>query len=233
LDGIVMGPYVHRLAGFLIAALAAASMLGTARAADNSGATRIILLFIVNPPDENSRRGVESWIQLFDINVQSLLADFSSGGPDAGASIKVVINRKNVDNIDQDGLEASFGQQSSLQVLKTVGASSGESTLVVNQIYLGDFKGRMSGPYVYISRKVIPLDYKIAREALAVVTLYAYAMAVATISPDTSRFTVCRVLDRANMYRNNDLDPDVRNSLENLFRAISAELEARTCGGKR
>jgi hypothetical protein len=223
--------HVRRLAALLLALLTAAALPALGWAADNS--TRIILLFVINPPDESSRRGVESWIQLFDINIQSLLADFASSGPDVSASIKVLISRKNVDSIDQDGLEASFGQQASLQVLKTVGASSGESTLVVNQIYLGDLKGRMSVPYVFISRKVIPLDYKITREALAVVTLYAYAMAVAAIAPENSRFTVCRVLDRANMYRTSDLDPDVRSSLENLFRAISAELEARTCGGKR
>jgi hypothetical protein len=228
-----MAPYMHRLATFLLAAFTAVMMLVPCRAADNPGTSRVILLFVINPPDENSRKGVDAWYQLFDINMQGVLAEFTSGGPDAGVSIKVMINRKDVPNIDQDGLEASFGEQPSLQVLKTVGASSGDATLVVNQIYLGDFKGKMNVPYVYISRKVIPLDYKIAREALAVVTLYSYAMAVATIAGDNSRVTVCRVLDRANMYQKNDLDPEVRTSLENLFRAISAELEARACGGKK
>jgi hypothetical protein len=229
-----LGTYVRRFAAFPLSVLtAAALMFGPARAADNVGATRVILLFVITPQDKDSEKGLAQWIQLFDISIHGLLAEFSSSGPDASTSIKVLIDRKDVPRIDQDALEASFGQQPSLQVLKTVGASSGEATLVANEIYLGDFKGRMSVPYVYISRKVIPPDYKITREALAVVTLYAYAMAVAAISPDNRRFTVCRVLDRANMYRNSDLDPDVRSSLENLFRAISAELEARTCGGKR
>src|SRR5215471_1093260 len=107
--------HARRLAMLLLALLSAVALPAPGRAADNT--TRIILLFVVNPPDESSRRGVESWIQLFDINIQSLLADFASSGPDVSASIKVLLSRKNVDSIDQDGLETSFGQQASLQVL--------------------------------------------------------------------------------------------------------------------
>jgi hypothetical protein len=35
------------------------------------------------------------------------------------------------------------------------------------------------------------------------------------------------------MYKDSDLDPEARSYLESLFKAISAELEARACGGKK
>jgi hypothetical protein len=223
---------MYRFAALVLFILALPAAIAPASALENDGKTRIVLLFVVKPPDENSRRGVESWYQLFEINIRSLLSDVSGGGPDA--RINVVISRQNVDDMSGNTLEESFGRQPSLQVLKTVGAAGGDATLVVNQIYLGEFKGSLDEPYVYLSRKVIPFDYKITREALAAVTLYAYAMAVAKVAPEKSaRFAVCRILDRANMYKSSDLDPDARGSLENLFRAISTELEARACGGKR
>jgi hypothetical protein len=220
---------MHRLAALLLLIVLSAAAAAPSRAADES--SRVILLFVVKPLDEPSRKGVESWYQLFEISISSLLADFS-GGSDPKGSIEVRVLRENVETISRDVLEASFGRQPSLQVLKTVGASGGDSTLIVNDIYLGEFKGSLKRAYVYLSRKVIPFEYKITREALAAVTLYAYAMAIAKISPEKTRFTVCKALDRANMYRNGELDPEVRKNLEDLFRAISAELEARSCGGK-
>jgi hypothetical protein len=222
---------MHRLVALLLLIVLSAGTATPARTAESKDSVRVILLFVVKPLDDPSRKGVEAWSQLFEISISSLLADFS-GGSDPKTSIEVRVLRENVDAISRDVLEASFGRQPSLQVLKTVGAAGAEATLIVNEIYLGEYKGRLKGAYVYLSRKVIPFDYKITREALAAVTLYAYAMAIAKISPEKARFTVCKVLDRANMYRNSELDPDARNSLEDLFRAISAELEARSCGGK-
>jgi hypothetical protein len=224
---------MRRFAAILLTAVLAASDAGLARAADNT--SRIILLLVVKPPDENAERGVRSWIQLFQNNVRDLLSDFSSSGSGAGGGIKVEVTTKDVvDTPRQNVLEASFGQQPSLQVLSTVGTYGGQSTLVDNDIYLGDFKGSLSDPYVHISQRILPGEYAITREALAAVTLYAYAMAIAKTSPPgRNRFAVCQVLDRANMYRNSDLDPKARGGLAKLFEAIPAELEARACGGKK
>jgi hypothetical protein len=144
-----------------------------------------------------------------------------------------VVTTENVDDVDPDMLESSFSRQPSLQVLSTVGRFAGQSTFIENDIYLGDFKGTLSLPYVHISQEVLPGRYKITREALAAVTLYAYAMAIARASPETSRFAVCQVLDRANMYKSSDLDDEARRSLDKLFIAIASELEARACGGKK
>jgi hypothetical protein len=226
---------MHRFVAILLTVVLAASAVGSARALDSTDTSRIILLLVVKPPDENAEKGVRSWIQLFQNNVRDLLSDFSSSGVGAGRGIKVeVATRDVVDTPKPNVLEASFGQQPSLQVLSTVGTYGGQSTLVDNDIYLGDFKGSLSDPYVHISQQILPGDYAITREALAAVTLYAYAMAIAKASPpDGSRFAVCQVLDRANMYRNNNLDPKARGGLEKLFRAIPAELEARACGGKK
>jgi len=152
---------------------------------------------------------------------------------DADRNIKVVVNTENVDDVTPDMLETSFGRQPSLQVLSTVGRFGGQSTFVDNDIYLGDLKGSLPIPYVHISQEILPGRYQIAREALAAVTLYAYAMAVASTSPD-NRYGVCRPLAQAYMYKDrDDLDPEARGHLQNLFRAISAELESRSCGGKR
>jgi hypothetical protein len=222
-----------RLAVTLLTVALAASAAGRARAIDNTDASRIILLLVVG--DDKARDGIKSWINLFQNNVQSLLDDFSLGGSGSGGGINVDVVTKDVkEPAKRNELEASFAQQPSLQVLSTVGTYGGQSTLVDNEIYLGDFKGSLTVPYVHFAQTVVPGQFKITREALAVVTLYAYAMAIAKISPpDRSRFVVCQVLDRANMYRNSDLDPDARSRLENLFRAISTELEARACGGKK
>jgi hypothetical protein len=223
---------MRKLAAILLTAVLAASATGPARAADNPDTSRIILLLVVKPPDENAEKGVRSWIQLFQNNVRDLLSDFSSS---ATRGIKVEVATRDVpDTPRQNVLEASFGQQPSLQVLSTVGTYGGQSTLVDNDIYLGDFKGSLSDPYVHISQQILPGQYAITREALAAVTLYAYAMAIAaTAPPERSRFAVCQVLDRANVYRNSDLDPKARSGLEKLFRAIPVELEARACGGKK
>jgi len=212
----------------VLIALPSASAIAAATASDS---TRVILLFVVNAPDENAKKGVISWIQSFKNNVRYLLADFS---PTLGGSaIKVVVTTENVDDVDPDMLESSFSRQPSLQVLSTVGRFAGQSTFIENDIYLGDFKGTLSLPYVHISQEVLPGRYKITREALAAVTLYAYAMAIARASPETSRFAVCQVLDRANMYKSSDLDDEARRSLDKLFIAIASELEARACGGKK
>jgi len=229
---------MDRSTALLLAFVLAVLPVGRARATDGADQSRSIVVFVVNPPDDNAKKGVTSWIQSFKNNIRYLLADFSPGGPSTNRGIKVVVTTENVDDIDQDTLETSFGKQPSLQVLSTVGRYAGQSTFVENDIYLGDFKGSLNIPYVHISQEILPGRYKITREALAVVTLYAYAMAIAksiapTSSPDGNRIAVCQVLDRANMYRDSDLDPEARNYLENLFRAISTELEARACGGKK
>jgi hypothetical protein len=225
---------MHQLKAILLVIVFALSMMVTARADTSTEAVRVILLFVVNPPDDNAKKGVISWIQSFKNNLRYLTADFSSGGPDAGPIIKVLLSSKNVDDVDPDVLKDSFESKSSLQVLSTVSRYTGEATVVDNDIYLGDFKGSLAVPYVYISREIKPSLYAVTREALAVVTLYAYAMAIAKTSPnDGNRYLVCKVLDRANMYKDRDLGTDVRTYLEDLFRAISAELELRACGGKK
>jgi hypothetical protein len=111
---------------------------------------------------------------------------------------------------------------------------SGTSTVVDNDIYLGDFKGSLTKPYLHMEQKVEPSLYVVTRDAFAAVTLYAYAMAIAKTSPeDSSRYLVCRILDRANLYRNQGLDAETQNRLADMFRAISSELELRACGGKK
>jgi hypothetical protein len=223
---------MHRLAALLLVILAAALPIAPAHAQDAEA--RVILLFVVNPPDENAKKGLISWIQSFKNNIRFLLADSSAGGSQATRRIKVVVTTEDVDDVNPDMLEASFTRQPSLQVVSTVGRYAEQSTFVDNQIYLGDLKGSLPIPYVQISQEILPGRYKISREAVAVVTLYTYALAMEKVlPPDSSRVAVCRVLDRANMYKDSDLDREARSNLQNLFIAISAELEARACGGKR
>jgi hypothetical protein len=223
---------MHRLAALLLAVLAVASPVAPAHAQD--GDARVILLFVVNPPDENAKKGLVSWIQSFKNNIRFLLADSAADGSRASRNIKVVVTTENVDDVNPDMLETSFTKQPSLQVVSTVGRFNDKSTFVDNQIYLGDLKGSLPIPYVQISQEILPGRYKITREAVAVVTLYTYALAMEKVlPPDSSRFAVCRVLDRANMYKDSDLDPEARGNLASLFIAISTELEARSCGGKR
>jgi hypothetical protein len=197
-------------------------------------ASRVILLFVVNPPDENAKKGIISWAQAFKINIRFLLADFTAGGAGATPLFKVLINSQNVDDVPgQDILETSFDHQPSLQVVSAVGQYSGQSTIVTNDIYLGNLKGSLPQPYVFISREIQPQQYATTRDALAVVTLYAYAMALAKASTqDNNRYLICRVLDRANMYKGQDLGLNAKPYLDGLFKAISAELELRSCGGK-
>jgi hypothetical protein len=206
-----------RLIALVTAALIALPSAAALAAPAAPDATRVILLFVVNPPDENAKKGVISWIQSFKNNVRYLLADFSPAAF-GGSAINVAVTTEAVDDMDPVALEISFSRQPSLQVLSTVGRFAGQSTFIENEIYLGDFKGSLSLPYVHVSQEVLPGRYKITREALAAVTLYAYAMAIAKVSPETRRFAVCQVLDRANMYKSGDLE---------------TELDARACGGKK
>ena len=70
-------------------------------------------------------------------------------------------------------------------VVCVLGINVGNSTLVENYIYLGSLKGSLAIPYVHISQDVRPDRYKITRDALDAVTLYAYAMAVAKALPES------------------------------------------------
>ncbi|QIG91131.1 hypothetical protein [Bradyrhizobium sp. 6(2017)] len=192
------------------------------------------MLFVINTPDQNAMNGVTEWIKAFKNNLRFLLADFDSENPGADPVFKVQLVSKNVETADTDLLESSFQTQPSLQVLSTVGRYAGQSTFVDNDIYLGDLRGRLKAPYVHFSREIAPGLYSINREALAVVTLYAYGMALAKALPaDSSRYVICKVLDRANMYRDRDLGADMKMYFDELFKAISYELEARACGGKK
>jgi hypothetical protein len=225
---------MHRVAATLLIVVLAMSTISSVLADTTGGASRVILLFVVNPPDDNAKKGVIAWIQSFKINLRHLLTDYSSTTANTNPVFNVVVNSENVDDVPADDtLESSFNRQPSLQVLSAVSQFSGQSTTVTNDIYLGDLKGSLAKPYVYISRQIQPLQYASTRDALAIVTLYAYAMALAKALPqDNSRYVVCRVLDQANMYKGEDLGADVQNYLQDLFRAISLELESRTCGGK-
>lgn len=221
---------MSRLATIVLGLLVAISAISFAHAQDDKN--RVVLL-LVAVPDQNARNDVNTWILLFKNNIRFLLTSSSSVGSSASRVINVIVRSENVDDIDADLLEASYGKQPSLQVLSTVGTHVNQATSVDTQIYLGDLKGSLADPYLKFSQKILREDYKITREALAAVTLYAYAMAVAKmLPPETSRFSVCQILDRANMYKGSVLD-STRSDLDSLFRAISAELEARACGGRR
>jgi len=221
---------MSRLAAIVLGTLVAISAISVARAQDDK--TRLVLL-LVAVPDQNAKKDVNTWILLFKNNIRFLLTSSSSIGSGASRLINVIVKSEDVDDIDADLLEMSYGKQPTLQVLSAVGAHVNQTTSVDTQVYLGDLKGSLADPYLKFSQKILREDYKITREALAAVTLYAYAMAVAkTLPAETSRFSVCQILDRANVYKASVLD-STRNDLESLFRAISAELEARACGGRR
>jgi hypothetical protein len=228
-----MREQMRRLAAVLLAVVLEASSAIAAPAPDNADKSRVILLLVVADPQ--AKDGIQRWIFWFKNNVRSLLEDFASGGSSAASGMSVDVVTEDVNEPAKPNvLEASFARQPSLQVLSTVATfvPAGRSTLVDNEIYLGDFKGSLATPYVHFAQSILPGDYEITREALAAVTLYAYAMAIAKASPG-SRFAVCQALDQANMYRNGVLEPKARARLENLFGAISTELEARACGGKK
>jgi len=204
-----------------------------APAASNPTTVRIVWLFVLNAPDENAKNGVLSWAQAFKNNVSSLLTE-SSAGLGTSNYIKVSVNREFVDDIDRDGLEEKFTKSSSLQSLATVATNDGKSTFVDIDIYVGNLKGKLREPFLHLSQEVVTGRYQISREALAVVTLYTYAMALAEIlPPEINRFGVCQVLDRAYQYSRNQIDAIARKDLEPLFSAISNDLEARACGGKK
>lgn len=223
---------MHRLVALLTAMLAVVAP--TAGAAQPATPSRVILMFIVKPPADEARRDVLSWIQTFKNNVRSLLADLQ-GRPGSTPAIKIVVSTEDVDDVvDADILKNSFGRQPSLQILSTVASYSAPSTRVDNDIYLGDLKGSMADPFIHISTEIQPAQYKQTREALAAVTLYAYAMAIAqTSSADQNRIPVCNILDTAYKYREGKFEADTQRRLANLFDAIHTELQVRECGGKQ
>ena len=194
--------------------------------ADTKPAVRTILLFVTNP-SEKAKDGWIFWIKSFQIGLRYLMSDFATAGSDASLTIKVVLTSKQVDDvIDPDVLKNSFESSSHLEVPSTLGLYAGQWTIVKNDVYLGDFKGSLSDPYVYISREITPEMYAITREALAAVTLYAYAMAIAKMLPeDGNPILVCRVLARANRYKDQSMGAEMEASLDGLFKAISTELK--------
>jgi hypothetical protein len=219
--------------GRFLAIVLALLFLGCRLAPADTAPTRVIMLFVINTPDDNAMKGVAAWIQAFRNNLRFLLADFEAEklGPDP--VIKIMLDSKSVEAADADFLKTSFQAQPSLQVLSTVGRYARQSTFVDNDIYLGDLQGRLSNPFVHFSREIEPGLYSISREALAVVTLYAYGMALAKAPEENSRYLICRVLARANMYKDRDLGADMKMYFDDLFKAITFELESRSCGGKR
>jgi hypothetical protein len=226
---------ISRLAVLLLVATTSIALCGGVCADNASAAKRVILLFVVNSPDPNAKSSMQSWVQAFQINLRHVLGDFSSATTDPVISID--FRSQSVDDVPADSmLASSFDSQPSLQVLSAVGQVAGQSTFVENDIYLGDLKGSLAKPYIFLSREIVPKDYARARDAITVVTLYAYAMALAKALPQDNRgYIVCRILDQAHVYGpkgTQALGDDVQGYLDVLFHAISAELESRSCGGK-
>ena len=214
---------MRRLLSAVLAFALAFALPATGPVSAQTGPTRVILLFVIKTPDENAMKGVAAWILAFKNNLRFLLADFTNETAGTDPVIKVLLTSKDVETADADFLQSSFSTQPTLQVLSTVGRYAGQSTFVDNDIYLGDLRGRLKDPYVHFSREIQPGLYSITREALAVVTLYAYGMALAKAAPEaSSRYVVCRVLDRANMYKDRDLGADMKMYFDELFRAISS-----------
>ena len=230
-NGLERRSQMYRVAAFLLLAVVAFSF--PAPAAPKPEPIRIVWLFVLNAPNENAKNGVVSWAQAFKNNVSSLLTE-ASAGLGAKNYIKVSVNREFVDDIDRDGLEEKFTKSSSLQSLATVATFDGKSTFVDIDIYVGNLKGKLNEPFLHLSQEVVTGRYQISREALAVITLYTYAMAIAEIlPPEINRLGVCQVLERAYQYNRNQLDAIARKDLEPLFTAISSDLAARACGGKK
>src|SRR3972149_1520903 len=116
---------MSRLAAVVVGTLVAISAISVARAQDDK--TRLVLL-LVAVPDQNAKKDVNTWILLFKNNIRFLLTSSSSIGSGASRLINVIVKSEDVDDIDADLLEMSYGKQPTLQVLSAVGAHVNQTT---------------------------------------------------------------------------------------------------------
>lgn len=191
---------------------------------------RIVFLSLTDPPDLGARTGLQTWAQRFGLGLEGLIAEVEF--KEKAGQTKITIRRHDVPNpIPRKELEDWWLSARTLHAVRAVAAQQDKITIIDSDIYLGDLKGTLSTPYVQITQFVEPGSYKVARDALSIVTLYAVAMDIAKhLPPGASQSRVCQPLQKANLYRQ-DFNDKVRKELEDLFKAVQDNLESRGCRG--
>lgn len=199
----------------------------------HSNPDSVVFLLAVTPADDVARKGISSWVQLFRNNIGVLLTGIGSSddiSPSIAANIQVIY--KELPTVSRSDLKAWWESAHSLSTLSAVATQDEKSTFVDNDIYLGDLKGTLTDAYLHVTQELKPGRYKLSRDALAIVTLYTYAMdAIKTKQTGSHLHSACLALGKAYLYQD-DLDIQTKLDLDTLLSAVATALEKLDCRGK-
>jgi hypothetical protein len=188
---------------------------------------KTIYLLLVKPPNDAAHQGMIAWSQLFSNNRDTLLSGLQSPNNER---YWVSVYSKEVPAASRRELQAWWSVSESYISLSAVATQDDKITAIDNDIYLGDLAGALSDPFLHVTQEITPRSYRISRDALAIITLYAYAMDIARNLPvSSSQGPVCAALSRANLFWDG-LTNEVHVDLQLLHERVVAELASRRCG---
>lgn len=210
--------------------------MGSGVAAKNAFADgkNIIYFILITPPNPQAREGMISWFQFFRNNIDALVAGLRSPkdltpNPDAS---DIDVRSQEVVSADRNDLVAWWHSAPRvLHALRAVTFQSENSTIIDADIYLGSLKGSLNDAFVHINQVVVMSKYRVNRDAVSIITLYAYAMSKVQEQKDPKdNYLICQALEKAYLYRDG-LDDELRAELANLLQALVDGLQIYKCGG--
>ena len=195
-----------------------------------------IFLIITKPPDPAAYSQLLSWSQMFGNNLRNLTAGVSNDTQTSGVSDlpKIKIKQQEVARVvDSDALQAWWNSASALEAVSAIAVQKNEITIADDDIFVGNLKGSLTSSFLHVRQEIVPSEYQVSHDQLAIITLYTYAMDVAKTLPTSAGLSpICRPLDKANQYASTLAAP-ARTQLDLLLQAIKAELDLHHCGAKR
>jgi hypothetical protein len=217
-----------------VAVIAFAPWRASAPAAALEVERRAISLLLVQSPDNEADNGLLIWSTLFKRNLGVLLSDISAPLNNApGTAIRdVYVRTISVSDANRDDLRQWWLNAPSLQSISVFATKLEGSVSIDNDIYLGTLHGTLPDQFIHFSQDITPTKYKITRDALAIVTLYTYAMDLASVTTHLpSAGSLCRALSKAHSYQIG-VDQALRAELATLFSAIDKALDQHKCAGR-
>lgn len=185
-----------------------------------------VWMFRVQSQDEAAKSGFNEWHSLLSNNLPSLAKLASSGA--------TYLEKLSFDGTDRqepptlDLIRTRWNEARALQVLSAVSLRDKDVTIIDSQVFLGDLRGHLPSDFLHVRQRVVTSDYRITRDSIALVTLYALAMDSERLKRQAA--ITCGLLSEARSIAD-DLNLK-KLELESLGIAIKTSLKTNACGAR-
>lgn len=185
-----------------------------------------VWFFRVQAPNPAAKIGFDEWQSLFSNNFATFAKRAASG-----ATYLEGLNFDGADTLTPPNLDIMrrrWREVGALQVIGPVSVQDHGATLISSTIFLGDLQGTLPSDFLDVRQRVITSDYKVTRDSIALVTLYALAMDAERLKRQAA--ITCGLLSEA---RTIAADLNLKKlKLEPLGTAINTSLKNNACGAR-